>query len=135
MLELTESKDNFLRVRLADRLTGADLRHFGELVERAAARPRVVRVLVRAEGFRGLTPSGAFASIGFLRRDQHFIEKVAFLSSGGAAARLAWLLEVLSSTIVEVFKPEYEKEAWQWLHTEDPRFRSRVQPASTSKRR
>ena len=113
-----ESEDLFV-VTLYGTLTFGLLKELEKKADAAFAPGRKVKVLVLAENFAGWGHEGDWSDITFMVKHDHYLEKIAVVSSEEWKDKLlAYLSADMRKTPVEFFPAGKETEAREWLKKE-----------------
>jgi len=119
MLKIILVEGRYIVVQASGKLDGDDFPEFEAKIEELASKHHTVRMLLALRDFEGWSISGLGAEIRFGWKHRSQFEKVAVVGEKPSQDKLAWLIDVFSSSIVEFFLEEEGEKAWKWLHEDE----------------
>lgn len=119
MLKIILIEGRYIVVQASGKLEAEDYSEIEKAIEEIAAKFHSVRMLLMLKDFEGWAWSGIAEEFRFGWKHRSQIEKLAIVGEKSSQEKLAWFVEVFSSTIVEFFLEEEGEHAWKWLHEDE----------------
>lgn len=119
MLKIILIEGRYIVVQASGKLEASDYAEVEKAMEDIAAKHHTMRMLLMLTDFQGWDWSGIAEEFRFGWTHRSQIEKLAIVGEKSSQEKLAWMVEVFSSTIVEFFLDEEGENAWKWLHADE----------------
>jgi len=114
-VQVDESQQVFMTIRLSDKLTKADYEHFVPLVEKRIAEHGKLRLLVEMRDFHGWEMAALWEDIKFDAKHWRDIERLALVGESRWEKGMATFCKPFTTATIRYFDIEVEDEARQWL--------------------